>query len=40
MTAPRIPRRDPDNWPVVGLLLTLTPGLAAVTAFVVLVVAR
>ena len=40
MTAPRIPRRDPDYWPALGLLLTVVPGASAVVAFLTLVCGR
>lgn len=40
MTAPRIPRRDPDYWPALGLLLTVGTGASAVVAFLTLVCGR
>lgn len=40
MTAPRIPRRDPDFWPALGLLLTVGPGVAAIVAFFTMVCGR
>lgn len=37
MNAPRIPRRDADYWPALGLLLTFGPGLIAIVGFIVMV---